>query len=147
MTNFIVSENQKKLRSNSSISHLPTPISHLPRSGYFKLNTVFHFAASHYLTSYHGKCEKLHGHNYKLIITIKGAVKADGMVMDYKEIKKTVKEKVIKKLDHSNLNDRFENPSSENVSIWIWDELKDLLPLSKVTLFETENYFCEYEGE
>ena len=112
----------------------------------FCLNTTFHFAASHYLTNYHGKCENLHGHNYKLIVTIEGEMKSDGMVMDYKEIKRLVKEKAINKLDHSNLNDLLDNPSSEHLSIWIWDRLKDFLPLKKITIFETENYFCEYEG-
>ena len=112
------------------------------------LNVVFRFAASHFLTKYHGKCENLHGHNYKVIVTISDEIKTDGMVKDYKIIKKTVKEKVIDRLDHTHLNDILENPSSENLAIFIWDEIKKELPeLIKVRIYETEDYYCEYEGK
>ncbi len=111
------------------------------------LSKVFHFSASHFLTKYHGKCEKLHGHNYKLIVTIKGKIEKDDMVIDFKEIKKIVTEKVIRKLDHTHLNDLLENPSIETLCIWIWKNLAPDLPLKKITLFETENSYCEYYGE
>ncbi len=112
------------------------------------LNVVFRFAASHFLTKYHGKCEALHGHNYKLIISIKGKVKSDGMVLDFKLIKKTVEEKVICKLDHTHLNDTISNPSAENIAVWIWKNLKKNLPqISRITVFETEDYYAEYEGK
>lgn len=113
----------------------------------FKLNVKFDFAASHFLTKYHGKCENLHGHNYKLVVTIKDEIKDDGMVIDYKEIKEIVNKNIIDHLDHKHLNDIIENPSSENVLIWIWDKISSKLPLTKLTLYETENYSCEYEGE
>jgi 6-pyruvoyltetrahydropterin/6-carboxytetrahydropterin synthase len=111
-----------------------------------KLSCVFHFAASHFLTKYHGKCEHLHGHNYKLIVTIKGSVKGDGMVTDFSEIKRTVKKKVIDKLDHKHLNDIIENPSSEHIALWVWDKLKDDMPLAKISVHETENQWAEYDG-
>lgn len=111
-----------------------------------QLSCVFRFAASHFLTKYHGKCENLHGHNYKIIITIEGEVQEDGMVIDFKIIKETVKERVIDKLDHTHLNDTLDNPSAENLSVWIWDKLKDLLPLKKVEVYETEDYHCAYDG-
>lgn len=112
-----------------------------------ELNCVFHFAASHFLTKYHGKCEDLHGHNYKVIVTIEGEVQDDGMVLDFKIVKSKVKEKVIKVLDHKHLNDIIDNPSAEHVAIWIWDKIKDDMPLKKVTVYETENYYCTYEGK
>lgn len=112
----------------------------------FKLNVVLNFSASHFLTQYHGKCENLHGHNYKLIVTTEGKLKKDGMVMDFKKIKEIVNEKVISILDHTHLNDIIKNPSSENICIWIWNKLKKDLPLNKITLFETENNYCEYNG-
>ena len=112
-----------------------------------ELNCVFHFAASHFLTKYHGKCEDLHGHNYKVIVTIEGEVQEDGMVLDFKIVKSKVKEKVINILDHKHLNDIIENPSAEHVAIWIWDKIKDDMPLKKVTVYETENYYCTYEGK
>ena len=111
------------------------------------LNVKFTFAASHFLTEYHGKCENLHGHNYTLIVSIIGPVKKDGMVIDYKEIKKIVNGKVVEKLDHSHLNDTIKNPSSENIAVWIWNHLKNDLPLKKIKLYETDNYYCEYEGK
>lgn len=110
------------------------------------LATTFHFAASHFLTKYHGKCENLHGHNYKIIVTIEGPVKDDGMVMDFKIIKEIVKEKVINRVDHTHLNDLLENPSAENLAVWIWDQLQGDLPLKRIQVNETEDYHCIYEG-
>lgn len=112
-----------------------------------EVSRIFNFSASHFLTNYHGKCENLHGHNYKVIVTIEGEVKNDGMVMDFAEIKKIVNEKVLNDLDHSHLNEILENPSSENLAVYIWDKLKIHLPLKKITIYETENCFCEYKGK
>lgn len=112
-----------------------------------KLSVNFGFAASHFLTNYHGKCENLHGHNYKLVVTVEGEIGTDGMVIDFIEIKKIVNTEVVDKLDHKHLNDIVENPSSENIVIWIWEQLKNKLPLKKIALYETENYCCEYEGK
>jgi len=112
-----------------------------------ELSCVFHFAASHFLTKYHGKCENLHGHNYKIIITIEGEVKDDGMVLDFKKLKDAVNGKVIDKLDHTHLNDTMENPSAENLAVWIWDKLKNELPLKKLRIYETEDYYCDYYGK
>lgn len=78
---------------------------------------------------------------------VSGLVKEDGMVIDFVEIKRIVNEEVFSKLDHAHLNDVIENPSCENIIIWIWEKLKDKLPLKKLSLYETENYCCEYEGE
>lgn len=111
------------------------------------LSVKLDFSASHFLTKYHGKCEKLHGHNYKLIVTIEDEIKKENMVIDFKEIKKITENKIIEKLDHSHLNDTFENPTLETLAIWIWNSLKNNLPLKKITLYETENYYCEYEGK
>lgn len=112
-----------------------------------ELSCVFHFAASHFLTKYHGKCENLHGHNYKIIITIEGEIKDDGMVLDFKKIKDAVNVKVIDKLDHTHLNDTLDNPSAENLAVWIWDKLKNELPLKKLRIYETEDYYCDYYGK
>jgi 6-pyruvoyltetrahydropterin/6-carboxytetrahydropterin synthase len=113
-----------------------------------ELSTTFKFAASHFLTKYHGKCENLHGHNYKVIITIEGPIKEDGMVLDFKEVKSIVNKKVIDKIDHTHLNDLLENPSAENLAVWIWGEIKDSLPmLKRIKVYETEDYSCTYGGE
>lgn len=112
-----------------------------------ELSCTFRFAASHYLTKYHGKCENLHGHNYKMIITIFGEVKDDGMVMDFKIIKDIVKKEVVDLLDHTHLNDRLENPSAENLAVWVWEKLKDKLSLKSIQICETEDYIATYCGE
>ncbi len=112
-----------------------------------ELSSTFHFAASHFLTQYHGKCEHMHGHNYKLIVTIEGEIKSNGMILDFKKIKEIVEEKILEKLDHTHLNNLIENPSAENIVVWIWENLKNSLPLKRLTLYETDDYFCQYEGK
>lgn len=109
----------------------------------------FKFDAAHFLTNYHGKCEKVHGHTYKLHVTVEGDVNADGMVMDFAQLKKIVNERVIDKLDHSSLNDTIENPSAENIAIWIWNELKDIsqAELHEIKVFETDTSFVTYRGK
>ncbi|MFH0819016.1 MAG: 6-carboxytetrahydropterin synthase QueD [Patescibacteria group bacterium] len=110
------------------------------------LNCTFKFAASHFLPNYNGQCENLHGHNYKIIITVSGEVKKDGLVVDFKEIKRIVNEQAINNLDHKHLNDIIENPSSENIAIWIWNQVKNNLLLKKIAVFETEDCYVEYYG-
>lgn len=108
----------------------------------------FTFDSAHFLTKYHGKCENLHGHTYKLRVTVEGPVGEDGMVMDFKDLKTLVKEQVIDRYDHQNLNDFFENPSAELVAIKIWEDLVGELPvrLYEVTLWETAESFVTYRG-
>lgn len=65
----------------------------------------FEFDAAHYLPEYHGKCEKLHGHTYKLVVKVEGAPDAEGMVIDFIVLKNIVKDEVLSKLDHACLND------------------------------------------
>lgn len=112
------------------------------------LSKDFTFDSAHFLTKYHGKCENLHGHTYKLRVTVEGPVGEDGMVMDFSDLKKLVKEKVIDRYDHQNLNDFFENPSAELVAMKIWEDLAPNLPvkLHEVTLWETAESFVTYRG-
>ena len=111
----------------------------------------FTFDAAHKLTDYHGKCENLHGHTYKLHVTVKGAVKKNGLVMDFVELKKIVNEKILDKLDHAYLNDFFKNPSAEIIVKWIWNNIKDLkkygVQLYEVKLWETPTSFVTYNGK
>ena len=103
------------------------------------------------------KCNKLHGHNYELFVTIKGRVnKNSGFVMDLKDLKKIINEKVIKKLDHNFINEvdfmKGKITSTENLCLYIWKELeipvqKAGSKLYKIKIMETENNFVEYFGE
>ena len=103
----------------------------------------FKFDAAHNLIKYHGKCERLHGHTYRLKVTLEGHPDEEGMVADFAEVKRAVKELVLAKLDHSYLNDLFEQPTAENISIWIFRRLDAALTrencrLKSVQVWETE---------
>ena len=86
----------------------------------------FTFDSAHFLTNYYGKCERMHGHTYKLQVTVEGPVCENGLVIDFVVLKRIVKGQVLNKLDHQLLNDVLENPSAERLVMWIWDQLKDL---------------------
>jgi len=86
----------------------------------------FTFDAAHHLTKYYGKCERLHGHTYKLRVTVNGEIQENGMVIDFVILKRIVKKHILKHLDHHNLNEIIENPTAENIAQWIWNKLEDL---------------------
>lgn len=104
-----------------------------------KLGREFFFDAAHFLPNYKGKCEKLHGHTYKFEVIIEGEIGKKGMVIDFNTIKKIVEKKILKKLDHGNLNSFFKNPTAEIIAKWIFNELKRDLPfLHSIKLWEGE---------
>lgn len=90
------------------------------------LSKDFTFDAAHFLTHYHGKCEYLHGHTYRLRVTVEGSIQANGLILDFGILKNIVKDRILLRFDHRSLNDTFENPTVENVCKWIWEELVDL---------------------
>lgn len=112
----------------------------------------FDFDAAHYLPKYNGKCERLHGHTYKLVVKVKGTPDEEGMVIDFIKLKNLVKEKVLNQLDHQLLNDIIPNPSAENISVWVWNQLAELLTsdhysLYEVEVWETKTSGCVYNGD
>lgn len=97
-----------------------------------------------------------HGHNYILEVTVKGAVnEKTGYVIDLKELKKIMKENVIKQVDHKHLNSDVDFmkgiiPTAENIAVAIWNQLNDKIPggeLYSVKIYETENNYAEFRGE
>jgi 6-pyruvoyltetrahydropterin/6-carboxytetrahydropterin synthase len=95
------------------------------------------------------KCARLHGHSYRAEIRVAGRVDEEtGWVMDFAEIKAAFAP-LHDQLDHRYLNevDGLDNPTSENLARWIWDRLRDALPLSAVTVRETCASGCTYRGE
>ena len=105
-----------------------------------------------------GKCSNpnWHGHNYTLEVTVVGEVDSStGFVLDIKKLKEIILENVISKVDHKNLNldtDFMKGiiPTSENITVAIWNQLADKVPSGKlysVKLYETENNYFEYKGE
>ncbi len=89
----------------------------------------FTFDSAHFLPKYYGKCEKMHGHTYRLLVTVEGEVGENGLVIDFVILKKIVKKQVLNKLDHQVINDVIEVASAENTAKWIWDQLVDLKTL------------------
>ncbi|AIS53242.1 6-pyruvoyltetrahydropterin/6-carboxytetrahydropterin synthase [Thermoanaerobacter kivui] len=118
-----------------------------------KVTKIFTFDSAHNLVNYNGKCEELHGHTYKLEVTVEGKPDEEGMVIDFVKLKEIVSEKVIKRLDHKYLNEVFEfNTTCENILLWMWNELKDVLTedryrLYKLKLWETSTSFAEITEE
>lgn len=102
-----------------------------------------------------GKCNNpnFHGHNYRLIVTVKGEPNPEtGYVMDLKELSGIINANVLRHLDHKNLNldvpwFRDLNPTAENIAVVIWNILRKELdsPLElTVKLYETDRNFVEY---
>ncbi|MEI6523103.1 MAG: 6-carboxytetrahydropterin synthase [Bacteroidota bacterium] len=106
-----------------------------------------------------GKCSNpnWHGHNYDLFVTVKGEINPEtGFLVDLKLLSKIIKEKVIEKLDHRNINLEVDfmqgkMASTEVLAIGIWNEIANEInelgcKLHSIKLFETENNFVEYFG-
>jgi 6-pyruvoyltetrahydropterin/6-carboxytetrahydropterin synthase len=102
-----------------------------------------------------GKCNNphFHGHNYELIVKLVGETNPDtGYVIDMKFLSDLVKENIISRFDHKNLNldvEEFKNlnPTAENIAVVIWNILRNKIDNKydlKITLYETERNFVEY---
>lgn len=115
---------------------------------------IFMFEACHHLPHYDGDCHNLHGHSYKLEVTISGRIEADtfnpkcGMIMDFKDLKKLVNRVAVDKYDHSYLNDFFPNPTAEIMVGKIARDLMKELPegtfLMSCKLWETTTSYAEF---
>ena len=96
------------------------------------------------------KCGRLHGHSFKVIITVSGEPDAhSGWIIDFGDIK-AIFQPLYDRLDHACLNhiDGLENPTSEVLSQWIWKQLKPKLPLlSQIEVCETCTSGCVYRGQ
>jgi 6-pyruvoyltetrahydropterin/6-carboxytetrahydropterin synthase len=113
-----------------------------------RLQVEFQFAAAHRLPYYDGPCFRMHGHNYKLLVQIEGQPDPkSGMVIDFVELQGIVQKAVLERCDHHTLNDLMDNPTAENLVVWMWNELKTALPgLAELQLFETDELSVSYRG-
>jgi 6-pyruvoyltetrahydropterin/6-carboxytetrahydropterin synthase len=116
----------------------------------FEVSVEADFAAAHFLKDYHGKCENLHGHNYRVRAYVRGMeLDQGGMLVDF-GILKTALRTVCNKLDHTNLNDLpifHQNPSAERIAEYVFHELCHELPavsISAVDVYETPLNFARY---
>jgi 6-pyruvoyltetrahydropterin/6-carboxytetrahydropterin synthase len=120
--------------------------------GTMLVSKEFTFDAAHNIVDYNGKCEKLHGHTYRLRVSLKGERAADGMVLDFGMLKSIVEKRVLAYLDHGYLNDINEQSTTENIAVWIWEQLEEPLRgenyrLYEVVLWETATSFVTLREE
>ncbi len=121
----------------------------------FEVSVEETFSSGHALRGYKGKCENVHGHNYRVKVTLTGP-KLDeiGLLVDFTEIKRALRG-IIGKIDHQFLNDlepfKTENPSAENMAKYFYDEMRRELKsmpegatIAEVTLWETDTASAKY---
>ena len=121
----------------------------------YELAIEDHFSSAHQLRGYMGKCENIHGHNWRVKIRVTGGTLDNtGLLIDFAILKKILKE-VLSRLDHVNLNDTppFDtiNPSSENLADYICTEVQSLIngvgpgvTVSSVTVWESLTSSCTF---
>lgn len=126
-----------------------------------KITKQFEFESAHRLSDYDGKCKRVHGHNYKVTVTCEAEeLDKRGILVDFGDIKKTVKEHIIERFDHRLILNGFDednrrlfrefdqdwlvwveyNPTAENMAIHFLDIIKDYIPsVKQVEVFETSD--------
>jgi len=119
----------------------------------YEIRVITHFAAAHQLRNFKGKCEQLHGHNWKIEVTFKGEdLTKEGLLVDFREVK-DITNGILEELDHSFLNElpafKDQNPSSENIAAYIFKELRNRFNrgdarVSMVTAWESDTASASY---
>jgi 6-pyruvoyltetrahydropterin/6-carboxytetrahydropterin synthase len=125
----------------------------------YYLTVEGNFSSAHQLREYKGKCENLHGHNWKIILTVRGEkLNSLGILVDFHDLKAMLKQ-ILDSLDHINLNEHpsflKQNPSSENIAHYIFKEISALsaergladIYTDSVTVYESETSRCTYKEE
>ena len=117
-----------------------------------KITQSFFFEAAHRLPKVPQthRCFRMHGHSYRVDLELEGEVDPDtGFVIDFFDVEK-VFGPILLQLDHYILNDieGLENPTAENIAVWIWQRSYPLLPqLSAVRVYETPHCWAEFNGK
>ena len=123
----------------------------------FEVTVEQTFAAGHALREYKGKCENVHGHNYRVQITVEGErLNRIGLLVDFVELKRVVRE-VVDRLDHQFINDlepfTVINPSAENMAKYFYDEVSKKMDgtngetatrISQIKIWETDTSIAVY---
>ena len=115
----------------------------------YEITIISEFSSAHSLREYRGKCEELHGHNWKVELAVaSGRLDKTGLVMDFKKLKQHLWT-VLEKLDHRHLNElaffKKVNPTSENIARYIYHSVKKKIPTVKsVTVWESEKASATY---
>lgn len=115
----------------------------------FEVKVETHFSSAHHLLNYKGKCENMHGHNWKVEVTARGdKLDKSNILIDFKVLKKAVNE-VMDYLDHKDLNEieefKNESPSSEFIAKFIYNKIRETIPqVSRVDVWETSTSRASY---
>jgi len=122
----------------------------------YELKIITEFSAAHNLRNFRGKCEALHGHNWKVEVVLSGKnLDESGVVLDFAEVKAATSE-IMSEIDHRYLNDlpffMENNPSSENIARYIFHRLQekinnDRVRLRRVTAWESQDACASYFSE
>jgi 6-pyruvoyltetrahydropterin/6-carboxytetrahydropterin synthase len=122
----------------------------------YEVTIIKIFSAAHLLTDIGGKCEELHGHNFKVAVTVAGShLNSAGLLVDFREIKGWLKN-IIESMDHQYLNELTQftgvNPSSENIARYICRELEPQaksakLKIARIKVWESQNAVVTYIPE
>ncbi|WP_048148273.1 6-pyruvoyl trahydropterin synthase family protein [Palaeococcus ferrophilus] len=111
-----------------------------------RIRERFKFEAAH-AVKIGGNTEEIHGHTFRLEVTVEGGIER-GYVMDFLELRALVEE-ILARLDHRNLNSLFENPTTENIALWIAERVSKGLPegvaLKRLVLWEGDENGVELE--
>ena len=113
-----------------------------------KVKRIFDFEAAHELPNHPGKCRELHGHSYRLVVTVDRPVDpVSGIAIDFADLKRIVVDEAVSRLDHKYVNDLLDNPTAEVMAAWIWNRLAAPLPgLVEIELWETRKCSVVYRG-
>lgn len=122
----------------------------------------FTFEACHHLPNYNGKCANVHGHSYKLEVTVSAekdftlghSSPYNNMVIDFSTLKSIVNAEVVNKYDHRDLNEFFAMPTAESMVVEMFEDIRsklndmfDFVRLEEVKLWETEDSYASFRGE
>lgn len=103
-----------------------------------RVTRSFSFEAAHQLPWHQGRCRRLHGHHYRLEVTVEGPLDHNGVVIDFSDLAEVVEAEVVGRFDHRYLNDLIDNPTAELVAAEAWKSLEGAgLELVSLRLWET----------
>lgn len=104
----------------------------------------FTFEAAHRLPWHPGRCQHLHGHGYRLEVTVAGPISEQGIVVDFADVRTVVEREVVARYDHRYLNDLMVNPTAELLAHDVWKRLEAAnLAVARVRLWETPDSWVE----
>ena len=122
----------------------------------YEVTIIKSFSAAHLLSEIGGKCEELHGHNFKVEVTVGSPeLNSEGILIDFRLLKKWLKD-ILDQMDHQHLNDlpffKSKNPSSENIACFLYREMQSKvadsgIKMLRVKVWESETAAVTYRGD